>query len=154
MLNVEKSKTQDDEVSFNLGEIDEILGFHIRLAHGAVYRHFTDTFSDLGLTQKQVSVLWLTEDNVGLAQADLCRLLQMDRATIMAIVNSLQKRGYIKRRPSKKDGRKQILELTKLGAKSLERAKRAVKTHEKWLRSRFSESEIRTLIGMLKRIHD
>ena len=154
MLKVEKAKSRDDKVSFDLGEIDEILGFHIRLAHGAVYRHFTDTFSDLGLTQKQVSVLWLTEDNVGLAQADLCRLLQMDRATIMAIVNSLQKRGYIKRRPSKKDGRKQILELTKLGAKSLEQAKRAVKTHEKWLRSRFSESEIRTLIGMLKRIHD
>lgn len=42
-----------------LGAIGDILGFHIRLAHGVVYRHFTDTFTDLDLTQKQVSVLWL-----------------------------------------------------------------------------------------------
>ena len=43
----------------DIGEIRNIVGFHIRLAHGAVYRHFTETFADLDLTQKQVSALWL-----------------------------------------------------------------------------------------------
>ncbi len=28
----------------DIGEIRDIVGFHIRLAHGAVYRHFTETF--------------------------------------------------------------------------------------------------------------
>src|SRR2546421_17707 len=38
----------------DLGEIRDIVGFHIRLAHGAVYRHFTETFADLFLRQIQV----------------------------------------------------------------------------------------------------
>src|SRR6516165_4728061 len=45
----------------DIGEIRNIVGFHIRLAHGAVYRHFTETFADLELTQKQVSALWLID---------------------------------------------------------------------------------------------
>jgi len=31
----------------DIGEIRNIVGFHIRLAHGAVYRHFTETFAAL-----------------------------------------------------------------------------------------------------------
>ena len=54
----------DDE----LGELADIVGFHIRLAHVAVYRHFTETFADLDLTQKQVSVLWLVDDHPGISQ--------------------------------------------------------------------------------------
>ena len=81
----------------DIGAIDDIVGFHIRLAHGAVYRHFSETFSDLDLTQKQVSVLWLIDDHPGIAQADIGRRLQMDRATVMAIVNRLQKRGFVAR---------------------------------------------------------
>ena len=43
----------------DIGEIGNIVGFHIRLAHGAVYRHFTETFQHIDLTQKQVSVCLL-----------------------------------------------------------------------------------------------
>ena len=65
-----------------LGELNDIVGFHIRLAHGAVYRHFTETFIDLDLTQKQVSALWLIDDRPGISQIDLGQRLRMDRATI------------------------------------------------------------------------
>lgn len=34
----------------DIGEIRSIVGFHIRLAHGATYRNFTETFSDIELT--------------------------------------------------------------------------------------------------------
>ena len=63
----------------DIGEIRNIVGFHIRLAHGATYRHFTETFADLDLTQKQVAVLWLIDDRPGIAQTDLARQLRMDR---------------------------------------------------------------------------
>ncbi len=73
----------------HIGEIDDIVGFHVRLAHGTIYRHFMSTFRELGLTQKQVSVLWLVCDHPGIAQTDLAKRLQLDRATVMAIVNRL-----------------------------------------------------------------
>jgi DNA-binding MarR family transcriptional regulator len=138
----------------DIGEIRNIVGFHIRLAHGAVYRHFTETFTDLDLTQKQVSVLWLVDDHPDISQTDLAQRMRMDRATTMAIVNRLQARGYLVRGQSANDGRKQTLNLTGAGRKALNVAKDAIAEHERWLKSRFTEKEVSSLIEMLSRIHE
>lgn len=138
----------------DIGEIDDIVGFHIRLAYTAVYRHFMDTFAELDMTQKQVSVLWLVDDHPGIAQTDLAKRLRMDRATVMAIINRLEGRRLLRRGQSASDGRKQTLKLTPTGAKILSDAKEAVRDHEQWLKSRFTKQEVRTLIDYLRRIHD
>lgn len=137
----------------DIGEIRNIVGFHIRLAHGAVYRHFTETFQDIDLTQKQVSVLWLIDDHPDIAQTDLAQRMRMDRATTMAIVNRLQARGYLVRGKSLSDGRKQTLNLTDPGRRALATAKAAIAEHEQWLKSRFSDKEVEQLIEFLIRIH-
>ena len=138
----------------DIGEIRNIVGFHIRLAYGAVYRHFTETFAHLDLTQKQVSVLWLVGDHPDIAQTGLAQRLRMDRATTMAIVNRLEAKGYVVRRPSRSDGRKQALNLTAAGRRALSTAKRAIQQHEHWLKSRFSKREVAKLIELLTRIHE
>ena len=138
----------------DIGEIREIVGFHLRLAHGAVHRHFTESFADLELTQKQVSVLWLVGDHPDIAQTDLARRMRIDRATTMAIVNRLEARGCLLRGKSASDARKQTLNLTGAGAKTLVIAKDAIREHEKWLKARFSDGEVAKLIEMLARIHE
>lgn len=143
-----------EQADFDVGRLDEIIGFHLRMAHGAVYRHFTETFSELDLTQKQVSVLWLIEDHPDIAQADIGRLLQMDRATVMAIVNRLQKRGFVERGDVKEDRRRQTLHLTEAGREALVSAREAILEHENWLKSRFTPGETAMLIELLRRIHD
>jgi len=141
-------------VDLDVGEIKDILGFHIRLAYVTVYRHFMDTFSDLELTQKQVSVLWLVDDNPGVAQTDLAQRLYMDRATTMGIVNRLQGRHFLRRGPSPEDRRRKTLYLTPEGEQLLVRAKQAIWAHERWLKSRFTQNEIRTAMKLLDRIHE
>lgn len=138
----------------DIGGIDEIVGFHIRLAHGAVYRHFTETFADLDLTQKQVSVLWLIDDHPDIAQADIGRRLRMDRATVMAIVNRLQSRGLVERGASTGDRRRQTLHLTGSGHAALIGARESILAHEAWLKSRFTARETRLLVDLLRRIHE
>jgi DNA-binding MarR family transcriptional regulator len=138
----------------DIGEIRNIVGFHIRLAHGAVYRHFTERFAHIDLTQKQVSVLWLVGDHPDIAQTDLARRMRMDRATTMAIVNRLESRGYLLRGKSKSDGRKQTLNLTAAGRRALHTSKRAIQQHEQWLKSRFTKKETDKLIELLGRIHE
>lgn len=138
----------------DIGGIDHIVGFHIRLAHGAVYRHFSETFSDLDLTQKQVSVLWLIDDHPGIAQADIGRRLQMDRATVMAIVNRLQNRGFVERGASLDDRRRQTLRLTEVGHAGLVAARACILEHELWLKNRFTPGETAMLIELLRRIHE
>src|ERR1700722_8599560 len=138
----------------DIGEIRNIVGFHIRLAHGAVYRHFTESFAQLDLTQKQVSVLWLVDDHPDIAQTGLAQRMRMDRATTMAIVNRLEAKGYLVRRKSASDARMQALNLTASGRKALSTAKRAILKHEEWLKSRFSKREVAKLIELLTRIHE
>ena len=137
----------------DLGEIRDIVGFHVRLAHAAVYRHFTETFADLDLTQKQVAALWLVADHPGIAQTGVAQRMRMDRATTMAIVNRLEAKGYLARSKSHIDGRKQELNLTRAGRGTLATAKRAIRQHEQWLKSRFTEREVAKLIELLSRIH-
>jgi DNA-binding MarR family transcriptional regulator len=134
-------------------QLDDILGFHIRLAHGAVYRHFNETFGAIGLTQKQTSVLWLVNDNPGISQIDIAHRLQIDRATMMAITNTLTKRDYLERRSSSADRRRQTLHLTPSGVTALTTARAAVAAHEAWLKARFSAEEVTQLVALLTRIH-
>ena len=137
----------------DLGALDDIVGFHIRLAHGAAYRHFMETFAHLDLTQKQVSVLWLVSDNPGIGQSELARRLQMDRATVMAIVNRLQGRGLVARAAHGHDARRRALSLSEAGRAALGEAKVAVAEHERWLTQHYSRREVRMLIDLLSRIH-
>lgn len=146
--------TPAGEGADDIGEIRDIVGFHIRLAYGTVYRHFTETFSDLDLTQKQVSVLWLVDDHPDIAQTGLAQRMRMDRATTMAIVNRLEARGYLVRGKSETDGRKQTLNLTDAGRAALVVAKQAIREHEDWLKRRYSPAEVATLIELLTRLHE
>ncbi len=138
----------------DIGALDDVIGFHIRLAHGATYRHFTETFVGLSLTQKMVSVLWLIDDHPHIAQADIGRRLQMDRATTMAIINRLEARNLLVRGESQRDRRRQTLTLTKEGHEALIEARRCIDEHEQWVRSRFTKKEATLLIELLRRIHE
>ena len=143
-----------DEPAEDLGGLNDILGLRIRLAHGAVYRHFTETFAGIDLTQKQVSALWLVNDNPGISQIALGGRLRMDRATTMTIVNRVQDRNFMRRERSTSDCRKQALYLTEAGTAALAEAKAAIAEHEAWLKGRFSAEEIEKLVEMLARIHE
>lgn len=146
--------TPPGEDADDIGEIRDIVGFHLRLAHGAVYRHFTETFAELDLTQKQVSVLWLVDDHPGIAQTGLAQRMRMDRATTMAIVNRLEARDLLQRGKSDTDGRKQTLNLTEAGKAMLATAKEAIRAHEEWLKSRYTPREVAVLIELLTRLHE
>ncbi|MDF7776135.1 MarR family transcriptional regulator [Sphingomonas sp. AOB5] len=134
--------------------MDDVLGLHLRLAHGAVLRHFTEHFADLELTQKQVSVLWLAHDHPGIAQTDLAAKLQMDRATTMAIVHALERRELLVRGHAEGDRRRVAFTLTPEGETALSEARKAIATHEAWLKARFTAAEVAQLTALLRRIHD
>jgi len=101
-----------------------------------------------------VSVLWLVDDHPGIAQTDLAQRLRMDRATTMAIINRLQAKHFLRRDRSPRDGRKQALFLEPAGVEMLARAKTAIGEHEAWVKSRFTDKEVRQLIELLSRIHE
>jgi DNA-binding MarR family transcriptional regulator len=137
----------------DLGDLPSLLGFHLRLAHVAMYRDFTDALAGLELTQKQGAVLQLIAANPGVSQADLAATLGSDRATMMALVDRLEERGFVARQRSAQDRRRQELSLTERGASVLADAMRAIAAHERRFTARFSPAELKSLIEALSRIH-
>lgn len=141
-----------DDAPDDVGDLADIVGFNVRLAQGAIQRHFSETFSDLDLTQKQVSVLWLVQDRPGISQIGLSQRMRMDKATTQAIVNRLQSRELLKRERSLRDGRVQSLRLTEEGVATLAAAKQAIFAHEAWVKSHFNSRELKTLLKLLSRL--
>jgi len=72
----------------------------------------------------------------------------------MAIINRLQKRGFVERGASTGDRRRQALHLTAAGHEALLKARASVLEHETWLKARFSQREVDQLVKLLRRIHE
>jgi DNA-binding MarR family transcriptional regulator len=136
-----------------LGTLEQVFGLHVGLAHSAIIQDFKRNFEDIQLTPKQTSLLWLADERPGIAQADVARLLLVDRATMLGITNSLTRRGLIERRRSPNGGRRIGLHLTKEGAAMLTQARKAVAQHEGRLKRRFTDEELNTFAELLKRIY-
>lgn len=146
----------DDRVDtkLHLDGLPQLLGFHLRLAHVAMYRDFTLALAELDLTQKQCATLQLIGANPGVSQVDLAATLGTDRATMMAVVDRLEQRGLVVRRRSRVDRRRQELNLTDDGETMLTKARDAIAQHEKTFTSRFTAQELKALMGALSRIHE
>ena len=136
-----------------IGGLADLLGFHVRLAQIAIYRDFAAAITEVDLTQKQFAVMQIVAANPGPSQIDIANLLDMDRASMMAIIDRLQNRRLIERRRSKDDRRRQELYLTEEGQALLARARDLVADHEKKFTSRFSGSELKALFQALRRLH-
>lgn len=135
------------------GRLDEILGFHLRMANVALYQDYSSAMGDLGLTQKQFAVLELIAANPKVSQIDIANQLSMDRATMMALVNRLESRNLLERKPSSVDRRRQELLLTANGIEVLKQARNIQEQHELRFTERFSPEELEVFIGSLKRIY-
>ena len=133
-------------------ELDNLLGYHLRRAQGAMHRDFMAAVADFELTQKQAATLWLIQANPGVSQVEVAAALGMDRATMMALTDRLEDRGFVIRKRSSVDRRRQELYLTPSGQSTLRKCKLRVAEHEQRFRAMFTASELASLVNALKKL--
>jgi DNA-binding MarR family transcriptional regulator len=135
-------------------ELDGLLGYRLRRAQGAMHRDFMTAVASLDLTQKQAATLWLINSNPGVAQVSVAAALDMDRATMMSIIDRLEDRGLVIRKRSSTDRRRQELYLTPAGQNTLRRAKAHIAKHEERFKSLFTPAELDALLTALQKLQD
>lgn len=145
--------TACEPVRLDLAGLPELLGFHLRLAHVAMYRDFTAAMTDLDLTQKQSATLQLVGANPGASQVDIAATLGADRATMMAMIDRLENRGLLLRSRSMTDRRRRELHLTPQGEAVLARAIATTQRHEDQFTSRMTKAQLEALVDALRLIH-
>jgi DNA-binding MarR family transcriptional regulator len=143
----------DRDTGLHFGTLEDLLGFHLRMASAAIARDFAAAMGELALTQKQFAVLELIAANPQVSQIDIAAALGTDRATMMALIDRLDARQLLTRRQSARDGRRQELGLSAEGVALLDKARERIAAHESRFRRRLGADGSAGLIAQLRQIY-
>jgi DNA-binding MarR family transcriptional regulator len=114
---VARTSTADVERPIKKFELENVLGYNLRRAHGVQRQRFAAVFAPHSIRPVQLSVLGLILNNPRLKQADLGRALDIKRANIVTLLDELEDRKLITRSRAHGDGRAHVLQLTPAGRK-------------------------------------
>jgi DNA-binding MarR family transcriptional regulator len=134
------------------GPLDELVGYHLRRAQSRVFDDFLATVGGDGVTPGQFGVLVLIEANPGLSQSALAKALGIERSTMVAVIDRLERQGLVRRDPSASDRRSYALAVTAAGDRLLARLWPRVREHERRIAAGLDAGEQAVLIGLLRRI--
>jgi DNA-binding MarR family transcriptional regulator len=95
--------------------LDDVLGYNLRRAHGVQRQRFSSVFSPYRIRPVQLAILGLIYAKRRLKQAELARALDIKRANIVTLLDELEQRNLVVRRPERTDRRSRALELTPAG---------------------------------------
>lgn len=133
----------------HLAGLDQIVGLHLGIGHSLLVLKLEPRLKPLGLTAKQVTILWLAEANPDITQIEISRFLGIERATIHQFTKSLVKNGMIAIEPSHSDRRATRLQLTDKGRLAVEQARAVIAEHETEATAMLTPIERRLLVDLL-----
>jgi DNA-binding MarR family transcriptional regulator len=133
--------------------LETLLGYNARRAALAVIGVFVERMAAYQLKPVDFSVLSVIAHNPGVTSRQLCSALGILPPNLVGMVNTLEKRELIVRRPHPRDGRAMGLHLTPSGQKLMREAERTAAELEADVAGRLSPAELRTLIGLLKKVY-
>ena len=137
----------------SVGLLPNLLGYNIRRAQIALWRDLSRTIGEGEIRPALFSLMILVEANPGVAQIDIANQLDIDKATVVGLVQRLLKRQCVVCEKSTVDRRRQGIYLTPRGQKELNTLRRAMLDHETRFTRLFSSVELAQLFALLRRIH-
>ena len=121
-------------------------------AHAA--SQFAERLRVLELAPADAGILRLLRVAAGLSQQELASKLQIHPSRLVAILDNLQKRGFVERRANPEDRRLYSLYLTKEGGEVLEKIGKVAREHQEALLSALNKEERDELADLLLKIAD
>lgn len=133
--------------------LDGLIGYNARRAALAVIDVFMERMKVYHLRPVDFSVLSLIMHNPGITSRQLCTTLGILPPNLVGMINSLEKRKIIMRKPHPHDGRALGLHVTPAGQKLMRDAERTAMQLEAEVASRLTPGESKTLIRLLKKVY-
>jgi DNA-binding MarR family transcriptional regulator len=137
----------------DLGPLPKLLGYNIRRASQVSWRTYVSSIGENKLRPGLFSLLCLVRANTGIAQIELGTHLGVDKASIVALLDRLERAGLIERRRCTRDRRRQGIFLTDAGSAELDSLLSKVRRIERHMTSRFNKAELDQFLGFLQRMY-
>lgn len=135
-----------------LGLLNRSLAFHVRKAQLALQRRGLRSISAMHVGPAEFGTLVLCEQNPGMAQFQIAAALDIDKASVVAVVDRLEELGWLLRRRSSHDRRRYGLFLTAEGARQTQVLRAQAEEAESFAREILSPDELDQLLVLLARL--
>lgn len=133
--------------------LEGLIGYNARRAALAVIEVFLPRMAVYDLRPVDFSVLSLVTHNPGITSRQLCGTLGIQPPNLVGMVNALERRELIARRPHPTDGRALGLHLTPDGANLMREAERTAAQLEAEVAARLTAAESQMLIRLLRKVY-
>ncbi|MBW1785139.1 MAG: winged helix-turn-helix transcriptional regulator [Deltaproteobacteria bacterium] len=130
---------------------DERIIFPLFLAQQRLRTHMQKVLRDQGIrvTVAQAGILFLLEKRDDRNMSDLSHAVGMDNSTLTGSVDRLEKAGFVTRKTSSRDRRRQQVRLTDLGREEAALARPVIRGVNKSIKDRFTRKEMDVLLKVL-----
>lgn len=133
-------------------QLEDYVGYHLRRASALNMQDITNALATVGQRPSGFSVACIINEQPGITSAEICRMLGLQRANIVPLLDELSGPGYISRVDDERDKRVQRLYLTDAGYEALETWHDIVFSHEERVLANLSPSERDLLRELLAKI--
>lgn len=113
---------------------------------------FAERMQVIALTPSDAGILRLLRMSAGLSQQELAGRLGIHPSRLVALLDSLEKKRFVERKPNPDDRRLYSLHLTNGGVGALERVGKVAREHQDALLASLNPEERETLAVLLLRI--
>jgi DNA-binding MarR family transcriptional regulator len=148
-----EAKIAKSQTTVDVSALEDLIGFHIRLAMLAMRRSFFRHVGGGDVRPGLSSLLQVLSSNQSASQTELAASIGIDKATIVSLIDAAESSGWIQRSRDPRDRRRHVLILTDEGKAAVKQLRQQTRSHEKKFRARFSDKELNDLIEYLKRIY-
>ena len=133
--------------------LETLLGYNARRAALVIIEQFLKRMAVYDLRPVDFSVLSLITHNPGISSRQLCSALNILPPNLVGMINTLEKRELIVRKPHPSDGRILGLHLSDAGGKLMKNAEQTAKELENDAASKLTTAERKTLMRLLQKIY-
>ncbi|HEX3041178.1 MAG TPA: MarR family transcriptional regulator [Solirubrobacterales bacterium] len=117
-------------------------------------RQFAERIETVGLNPPLFRVLNLIDAAEGRSQQAIGKAIEVPASRMVALVDELEQRGLVERRPDPADRRVRALYLTREGKQTLARGRKLAGEHEQELTQGLGEADRKRLVGLLQKMVD
>jgi DNA-binding MarR family transcriptional regulator len=108
----------------------------------------------LGMTRPQVGLMRLIAARPGLSQQELAAALAVVPSRLVALLDDLERHGWVERRDDPDDRRMYALVLTEAGARRMEDVARIARAHNEAICAPLTGDEREQLVALLRKLAD
>jgi DNA-binding MarR family transcriptional regulator len=133
--------------------LETLIGYNARRAALTIIEVFLRRMSVYELRPVDFSVLSLITHNPGISSRQLCTSLNILPPNLVGMINALEKRELVSRKPHPSDGRVVGLHLTDIGSQLMKDAEKTAQELEIDAASKLTTTERKTLMRLLQKIY-